>query len=347
MSGRTLVTGGCGFIGTNMVDRILRGGGQVVVLDDLSRPGVRDNLDWLRGEHGRGFEMIEGDVRDPQAVRAALEGVTSVFHFAAQVAVTTSVSDPRSDFGVNLGGTVNLLEEMRRRPEPPGLLFTSTNKVYGDLEDLEVRLRGARYEPVGADWRRYGVGESRPLHFCSPYGCSKGGADQYVLDYAKSYGLRTVVFRMSCIYGPHQQGNEDQGWVAHFLKQILEGRPITLYGDGHQVRDVLYVGDLMDAMGAAMGSIGDLSGRAFNLGGGPRNTVSLLELLEMVGRLRDVPVDVRHGPWRVGDQRWYVSDTRAFESATRWSASTPVRSGVESLCSWLEADRRLAAADAD
>jgi CDP-paratose 2-epimerase len=189
------------------------------------------------------------------------------------------------------------------------------------------------------------VGEERPLHFCSPYGCSKGGADQYVLDYAKSYGLRTVVFRMSCIYGPHQQGNEDQGWVAHFLKQILEGRPITLYGDGHQVRDILYVADLIDAMDRAMTDIDRLSGRAFNVGGGPRNTVSLVELLELGGQLREGPVDIAYGSWRVGDQRWYVSDTRAFASATGWSAPTDVRRGVQRLYSWLESDHPLAAAD--
>jgi CDP-paratose 2-epimerase len=345
MSGRVLVTGGCGFIGTNMVDRLVRSGAEAVILDDLSRPGVRDNLEWLQAQHREKLEFLEGDVRDPEVVRRGLEGVERVFHFAAQVAVTTSVEDPRRDFAVNLGGTLNLLEEIRRLPEPPALLFTSTNKVYGDLEDLELVRQGRRYQPVHGERRDFGIGEDRPLHFCSPYGCSKGGADQYVLDYAKSYGLRTVVFRMSCIYGPHQQGNEDQGWVAHFLKQILEGRPITLYGDGYQVRDILYVGDLMEAMERAMSQIDRLSGRAFNLGGGPRNTVSLVELLELAGQLRDRPVEVDHGPWRVGDQRWYVSDTRALTEATGWSADTGARQGVERLYSWLETDRHLATLD--
>src|SRR5207253_7529529 len=206
-------------------------------------------------------------------VRRAIAHADRVFHFAAQVAVTTSIDDPVRDFTVNLNGTLRVLEELRRRTSPPPLLFTSTNKVYGGLPDVALRATSARYEPVDADLRAHGIGEDRALAFCSPYGCSKGGADQYVLDYATTFDLPTVVFRMSCIYGPHQCGNEDQGWVAHFLMQALDGAPITIYGDGRQVRDILYVDDLLNAMQTAMDEVDALAGQAFNMGGGPDNTV--------------------------------------------------------------------------
>jgi CDP-paratose 2-epimerase len=344
MSGpRTVITGGAGFIGTNLADRLLRAGREVVVLDDLSRPGVLDNLRWLQAEHGDRLEVVLGDVRDPEVVRRAVQGAAQVFHFAAQVAVTTSVDEPMHDFGVNLLGTITLLEELRRLPEKPALLFTSTNKVYGGMEDVRIERVGERYEPADGRLRAHGVGEDRPLSFCSPYGCSKGGADQYVIDYAKSYGLPTVVFRMSCIYGPHQCGNEDQGWVAHFLKAAMAGEPITLYGDGRQVRDVLFVEDLLDAMEAAMADIGRLSGSAFNMGGGPASTVSLLELLDLIARLEGRRPEVDFGAWRIGDQRWYVSDTRRFAAATGWSPAVGVADGVRRLHAWLQADGAVAA----
>ena len=338
MSGRVLVTGGAGFIGTNMTDRLLRSGERVVVLDDLSRPGVVTNLRWLQEQHGDRLEVELGDIRDPDIVRRAVQDTTRVFHFAAQVAVTTSVDAPLQDFGVNLLGTMTLLEELRRLPKPPALLFTSTNKVYGGMEDVRVEQVGERYEPADGRYRANGVGEDRPLEFCSPYGCSKGGADQYVLDYAKTYGLPTVVFRMSCIYGPHQCGNEDQGWVAHFLKQAIAGEPITLYGDGRQVRDVLFVDDLLDAMLLALDEIDSVQGRAFNMGGGPASTVSLLELLDLIGELEGSPPRVDFGEWRIGDQRWYVSDTRRFSAATGWSPTVGVGDGVRRLHQWLHQD---------
>jgi CDP-paratose 2-epimerase len=343
--GRVLVTGGAGFVGTNVVDRLLTGGHEVVVLDDLSRPGVEQNLAFLQAGHPSPT-FIEGDIRDAETVRRALRGCAHVFHFAAQVAVTTSVVEPRADFGVNLAGTLNLLEEVRRMSRPPSVLFTSTNKVYGGLADLAVVDTGGRYEPADDDARTHGIGEGRPLDFCSPYGCSKGGADQYVLDYAKTYGLRAVVFRMSCIYGQHQQGNEDQGWVAHFLRQALHGEPITLYGDGLQVRDILHVDDLVDAMFRTMADIEGLSGRAFNIGGGPSNTVSLLELLGLIDALGGRRPEVSFEDWRVGDQHWYVSDTRAFSQATGWTAGVGVRAGVERLYRWLRSHERLAVAEA-
>jgi nucleoside-diphosphate-sugar epimerase len=218
-----LLTGGAGFVGTNLAARLLSSGERVVVLDDLSRPGVERNLQWLRATHPDRLQVVEGDVRDADDVRVAAREADRVFHFAAQVAVTTSVTDPVHDYSVNLGGTITLLEELRRRSEPPPLLFTSTNKVYGKLAGLAVEQRGDRYEPADDDVRAHGIGEHWPLQFASPYGCSKGGADQYVLDYAHTYGMPHVVFRMSCIYGPHQRGNEDQGWLAHFLLQARDG----------------------------------------------------------------------------------------------------------------------------
>jgi CDP-paratose 2-epimerase len=329
-----LITGGAGFIGTNLADRLLREGERVVVLDDLSRPGVERNLQWLRSTHPDRLQVVQGDVRDPGDVRVAVREADRVFHFAAQVAVTTSVTNPMHDYSVNLGGTVALLEELRRRSEPPPLLFTSTNKVYGKLGGLAVEQAGERYEPADPDVREHGVGEHWPLQFASPYGCSKGGADQYVLDYAETYGMPNVVFRMSCIYGPHQCGNEDQGWVAHFLMQARDGKPITLYGDGRQVRDVLYVDDLLDAMLLATSQGDALAGQAFNMGGGPQSTISLLELLDLIGRLNSAP-DVRFGDWRVGDQRYYVSDTRRFSDATGWAPQVSPEQGVKLLHEWL------------
>ena len=336
MTARTLVTGGAGFIGTNMAAKLLDEGHEVVVLDDLSRGGVRRNLRWLRETYRDGLRVVEGDIRDAEVVRDALAGVEEVFHFAAQVAVTTSVTDPRHDFGVNLLGTLTLLEELRRLADPPPLLFTSTNKVYGHLEDVALAQRGGRYEPSDKGYRTHGISEARPLQFASPYGCSKGGADQYVLDYATSYDLPTVVFRMSCIYGPHQQGNEDQGWVAHFVKQALAGQPITIYGDGRQVRDVLYVDDLLQAMVLALADIDRLQGRAFNMGGGPQSTVSLLELLDLIGTLTGREPEVDFGDWRIGDQRWYVSDTRSFAEVTGWAPQVEAADGIAHLHDWLQ-----------
>ncbi len=335
MSSRTLITGGAGFLGTNMADRLLRSGGRVTVLDDLSRPGVDRNLRCLQGAHGDRLRVEVGDVRDAANVRQALAGVDQVFHFAAQVAVTSSVTDPLHDFDVNLRGTLTVLEELRRCAEPPPLLFTSTNKVYGDLADLAVRKRDNRYEPLDEHVSNTGISEQRPLHFCSPYGCSKGGADQYVSDYAASYGLDTIVFRMSCIYGPHQCGTEDQGWVAHFLLQALSGQPITLYGDGCQVRDILFVDDLLDAMLLAMEGIGTLRGQAFNIGGGPDSTVSLLQLLELIELLEGRRPAVTFDGWRVGDQQYYVSDTRAFSAASGWAPKVRPLEGVGLLRDWL------------
>src|SRR3954465_5586214 len=281
-----LITGGAGFIATNVADRLLRDGWRVRLFDNLSRTGVEQNVRWLREVHRPGergaespIELIVGDVRDRAAVKRAVEGVSRVFHFAAQVAVTTSLTDPLLDFEINARGTLNLLEAIRPLESRPSLLFTSTNKVYGHLADLPLNVRDRRYEPGDGAVAQRGISEQRPLDFHSPYGCSKGAAEQYVLDYARTFGLPATVFRMSCIYGPHQFGTEDQGWVAHFLIQTLRRRPLTLYGDGLQVRDILFVEDLVDAMLLAHDRIEDTAGHAYNIGGGPSNTVSLLELM--------------------------------------------------------------------
>ncbi len=330
-----LITGGSGFIGTNLAHRILSTGQPVLLFDNLSRPGVERNLQWLRHTHGDLVQVEVGDVRDPHLLRNAVRRASQAFHFAAQVAVTTSLVNSIHDFEVNARGTLNLLEAIRTMDDPPPLLFTSTNKVYGEVSDVRLRTTGQRYEPEDETLRRRGIGEQRPLDFHSPYGCSKGAADQYVLDYARTFGLPAAVFRMSCIYGPHQFGTEDQGWVAHFLMRAIANQPITLYGDGLQVRDILFVEDLIDAMLLAQANIAAVGGRAFNIGGGPENVISLLELLDLIEQLHGHRPRIRPGAWRPGDQRYYVSDTQSFQAATSWTPRIDVRQGVRHLYQWL------------
>lgn len=346
-----LVTGGAGFVGTNLVDRLIKDGRRVRIVDNLSRPGVEKNLEWLRSRHKRKFEFAAIDLRDAFALESALRGVGHVFHLAAQVAVTTSLEDPLRDFNINLRGTFNLLEAARRQAHPPSVIFSSTNKVYGALHDVPLQQSGQSYQPVDPEIRAHGIGEARNLDFHSPYGCSKGGADQYVIDYARCMGISAAVLRMSCIYGPHQFGTEDQGWVAHFLIRALKGEPITIYGDGKQVRDILFVDDLVEAFLALEQHIERLSAQAFNIGGGPANTVSLLQVLELIGRHTGHELEVRFADWRVGDQRYYCSDTRKLQQATGWSPRTAAVDGIELLRSWLldsyvvgrrYADQRLA-----
>ena len=331
----TLVTGGAGFVGTNLADRLVRNGARVRVFDSLARPGVERNLRWLVETHGDQVEVVIGDVRDRNAVALAVRDAEAVFHFAAQVAVTTSVVDPMVDLGTNVNGTVALLEAVRALDDPPPLVFTSTNKVYGALPDLELRRNGARWEPVDRDIRARGIAERRPLDFRTPYGCSKGAADQYVLDYAYTYGLPAVVFRMSCIYGPHQHGTEDQGWVAHFLLRTLADEPITIYGDGAQVRDLLHVTDLVDALLVGRDNAHRLAGRPFNIGGGPRNALSVLEVLDLISALHGEEPRLSFAQTRIGDQRYYVSDTSGFEAETGWRPRVPADEGVARLYSWF------------
>jgi CDP-paratose 2-epimerase len=330
-----VVFGGAGFIGSNMANRLLREGQRVVLFDSLARPSVERNLKWLKDQHGDRLRVQIGDVRDATLVRRAVRGAGQVFHFAAQVAVTTSLLDPVHDFEVNGRGTLNVLEAIRTQEVRPSLVFTSTNKVYGALEDVEVERAGTRYQPMDPALRVHGIGEWRRLDFESPYGCSKGCADQYVLDYARTFGIPAVVFRMSCIYGPRQFGTEDQGWVAHFLLRALHGQPITIYGDGHQVRDVLYVDDLVNALLLAQSNMDRLSGTVFNIGGGPARAISLLDLLDRITSLAGRRPEVRFQTWRTGDQRYYVSDTRMFEQATGWRARIGIDDGLLRLCGWL------------
>ena len=330
-----VVTGGAGFVGTNVAKRFLSTGQRVLILDNLSRAGVEKNLQWLQSTYGDLVEIEVADIRNEKAVQKVVRNASQVFHFAAQVAVTTSLDNPIDDFEINARGTLNLLEAIRHSGRRIPLLYTSSNKVYGDLADVAIGDGARRYEPEDLDLRGHGFSEARPLDFHSPYGCSKGAAGQYVLDYARTFKMPAVVFHMSCIYGLHQYGNEDQGWVAHFLIRALENEPITIYGDGKQVRDVLFVEDLVNAMLAAQQSIDRLSGQAFNIGGGPRNTISLLELLDCIEELNGKRPEVRFDSWRSADQLYYVSDIRKFSSATGWNPSISVRDGVSRLHRWL------------
>jgi CDP-paratose 2-epimerase len=337
-----MVTGGAGFIGTNLSDRLLERGETVRVFDDLSRPGVEENLRWLRSRHGDRVQHIDADIRDAEAVRSAVSGCSFVYHLAAQVAVTTSLQQPLQDHAINLAGTLNLLEAIRQSRSRPGLMFASTNKVYGALLDLPMRRIGDRWEPDHAVIRERGIDEQRPLRFISPYGCSKGAADQYVLDYCQSYGLAAVVLRMSCIYGPHQQANSDQGWVAHFLRSALGNQPLTIFGDGRQVRDVLYIDDFVAALLAVRRDLRRLSGQAFNMGGGVANTLSLLEMIRMAERLSGCPMNLSFSEPRMGDQLWFAADHRRFSEMTGWQPVTPPEHGVEQLWSWLLQSQRHA-----
>ncbi len=302
-------------------------------------------MSWLVHNFGDLVEVEIDDVRNAGSVQRAVEDASLVFHFAAQVAVTTSLTDPLSDFTVNAQGTLNVLEACRQCVSPPPLLFTSTNKVYGNLNDVPLRVEGECYKPQCPDLKTHGVSERQPLNLHSPYGCSKGVADQYVLDYARCFRLPTVVFRMSCIYGPHQCGTEDQGWVAHFVRKTLRDEPITIYGDGCQVRDILYVQDLTRAMTGALEHIDKTRGRAFNVGGGPKNAVSLLNVIDFLADIHGQAPDLHLGEWRQGDQRYYVSNTQSLNSAIGWRPEIAAREGLGRLYHWMAAERAYAEAD--
>lgn len=332
---KVLITGGCGFIGCNSAKRLAEHGHEITLLDDLSRRGTERNLEWLRSQ-GIG-QFVRGDVRDAGFMHETLQRTQFdvILHLAAQVAVTTSVVDPRNDFDINALGTFNLLEAVRRFNPDAVVIYSSTNKVYGHLGELEVREEATRYVLPGLP---RGVSERQPLDFHSPYGCSKGSADQYVIDYSRIYGLRTASLRQSCIYGYRQFGIEDQGWLAWFTIAHLLGRDITIYGSGKQVRDLLFIDDLVDCYLACIERIAEASGKAYNIGGGPTNTLSVLEFMDLLGELSGRPVEFTFGDWRPGDQPVYVSDVRKAEDDLGWRPHVGVRAGVERLYSWVEAN---------
>jgi len=337
---RYLITGGAGFIGSNYVSRLLSRGEEVKVFDNLSRGGAERNIQWLESAYGKkSFDLIQADVRDDKAVREAAKDADVIVHLAAQVAVTTSVVDPRNDFEINALGTFNVLEGARASGLNPIVVYASTNKVYGGMEEVEVVEKETRYEYGNLP---FGVSEVEPLDFHSPYGCSKGAGDQYVRDYARIYDLPTVVMRQSCIYGPRQFGIEDQGWVAWFIIATVLNRPMTIYGDGKQVRDLLYVEDLLDGYDTAIQRIDQVSGKVFNLGGGISNTISVWkEFGPMLEQLAGHELPVKLGDWRPGDQKVYVSDIRTAKQVMDWTPKVSVQEGVQRLYQWVEQNKAL------
>jgi CDP-paratose 2-epimerase len=336
-----LITGGAGFIGTNIAARLLESGSRVRILDNLSQVGVETNLQWLCATYGSGVDPVVADIRHRPALKAALDGVSQVYHLAAQVAFDSGVGDPILDFSVNAGGTLNLLEELRALAAPPSLLFASTKSVYGALDDVDLVREGDRYVPASPRMRDYGISERRRVAFQSPYACSKGAADQYVLNYASMFGLPAVLFRLSCIYGPHHLRAGQHGWVAQFIVRALERQPITIYGEGLQVRDVLFIDDLVDAMITAHDRIHDTAGEAFNVGGGAGRSISLIELVNRIEKLDRRRPHVEYEIGREGDQRYYVSDTRKFHAATGWEPRTTLDVGVSALFDSLQTGRAV------
>lgn len=337
-----LITGGAGFIGTNVARSYLEQDRPVHIFDNLSRAGVERNVRELQEGYPGRVRFTRADTWNRAEVKEAVSTAAEIYHLAAQVAVTTSLRNPLADLETNLLGTLHILEAMRHCGEN-SLLFTSTNKVYGRLGGISLRETESRYEPVDEAIAGRGASEREPLEFLSPYGCSKGSADQYVLDYAHSFGIRATVFRMSCIYGPYQLGSEDQGWVAHFLRQAMKAEPVTIYGDGKQVRDLLFVDDLVRAMRLAQAQMDGISGEAFNLGGGPENSASLIEVLGEIGALTGAPVPVEWSEERLADQRWYVADTSKIRRALGWHPKVGIREGIRALHRWYLQRPSLAA----
>ena len=330
---KTIITGGAGFIGSNAASRYLRRGDQVVVVDNLCRDGVQKNLEWLRPQGA--LEFVRLDIRNGAELAKLFRehrDADRVLHLAAQVAVTTSVTDPRDDFEINALGTFNVLEAMRLASMTAPLLYASTNKVYGEMTDVGVAENKGRYAYRSLP---SGVPEHRNLDFHSPYGCSKGAADQYVIDYHRIYGLKTTVFRQSCIYGYRQFGVEDQGWVAWFMIASHLGRPITIYGDGKQVRDILFIDDLLDAYDAAFTAGDRAAGKAYNIGGGPQNVLSLLELLTYIEKRRGSKLNYGFADWRPGDQKVFVSDIGLARQELGWIPATSCQQGLDLLYDWV------------
>lgn len=332
---KIFITGGAGFIGCNSAEHFLKKGHEVVIFDNLSRKGGPANLSWLNDQFADQLKFVEGDIRDYETMREAIKGSDVVLHLASQVAVTTSVQNPREDFEINALGTFNVVEAVRHQAPEAAVIYASTNKVYGGMKDARVELQGERYEY--ADFP-YGIPESYPLDFHSPYGCSKGTGDQYMIDYARIYGLRTLVFRQSCIYGRRQFGIEDQGWVAHFVIAAVMNRPINIYGDGRQVRDLLHVTDLIHAYELGIEKIDDLRGQAINLGGGPANTLSIWsEFGPLLAELTGHELPVQWGDWRPGDQRVFIADIRRAQTLLGWQPAVSPQQGIRALFEWVSA----------
>ncbi len=340
MAKQFFVTGGAGFIGTNCVSRLIERGDRVKIFDNLSRPGSPMNVSWLEQKYGKNsFQLVVGDVRDASLLTAATRDADVIIHFAGQVAVTTSVHHPRQDFEANALGTFNLLEAARLSGRKPVVFYASTNKVYGGMEHIQIVEDETRYH---YEQFKNGVPESYPLDFHSPYGCSKGTGDQYVRDYARIYDLPTVVFRQSTIYGPRQFGVEDQGWMAWLIIAAVKGKPITIYGNGKQVRDMLFVDDLLDAYDAALNRIELVKGKVFNIGGGPENTISIWrEFGPTLEQLMGNEIPVSWSNWRPGDQRIYVSDISKAKAELGWQPKTGLSEGISILFNWVKENKEL------
>ncbi|MDA2923430.1 GDP-mannose 4,6-dehydratase [Acidobacteria bacterium AH-259-L09] len=341
MRKQLIITGGAGFIGANTAASFLKDGWQVVLLDNFSRKGTRENLRWLQSLKTKGkLEVVKVDVRNAKKLIPLFKkhrNAKVVLHFSGQVAVTTSVINPRQDFEINALGALNVLEAVRLSGGDPAIIYSSTNKVYGGMEGIKVIRKGKRYQ-----YRDYpgGMSEEQPLDFHSPYGCSKGAADQYVRDYYRIYGLKTVVMRQSCIYGYRQFGVEDQGWVAWFTIASVLGKPITIYGDGMQIRDVLFIDDLVRAYKMGVRSINKIAGRIYNIGGGPRFQSSLLELLSTLEKLLGKPIPYTFDDWRPGDQKVFVCDIRKAKKEFGWAPKVSVKEGVGKLFNWVVKNKK-------
>ncbi len=334
---KILITGGAGFIGINLACHLLKDKNNIVVIyDNLSRRGVKENLDWILSLNFRNLQFIKGDIRDYKKLKKTTKDCSNVYHLAAQVAVTTSVENPIEDFEINAEGTLYLLEAVRKNSPEADFIFSSTNKVYGELLHLKTRETGTRYSLID----KSGVNETENLDFHSPYGVSKGCSDQYIRDYYRIYGLKTIVFRQSCIYGPHQHGNTDQGWVAHFITNILHNKPITIYGDGKQVRDVLDVSDLINAYVLANKNIEKTKGAIFNIGGGINNTFSLLEFLEFIENETGKKIKYKFSEWRPGDQKIYISNNDKLKKELGWTPKISKEQGVKKLIEWIKLNEK-------
>lgn len=335
---KILVIGGAGFIGSNLSDYLLKKKKSVTIFDNFSRRGTLSNLKWLQVSYPQ-LKVVRGDIRfDQDKLKKEIEDSDIVYHLAAQVAVTTSVINPREDFEINALGTFNVLEAIRQSKNRPILVYASTNKVYGRMEDIGIIKRDNRYE-----YKNFpnGISEERPLDFYSPYGCSKGAGDQYVRDYSRIYGLKTITFRQSCIYGPRQFGVEDQGWVAWFTIATILGKPITIYGDGKQVRDILHVNDLINAYELAISNIKKTSGKIYNIGGGPGNILSLLELIAYLEKFLGKKIKYSFADWRPGDQPVFVCDISRAKKEIGWEPKVNTEQGIKSLFKWVKDNKEL------